>query len=73
MPGLELRGVPGEPSGELGQASRRASGKPQMLLGLADGYVGYVESAARWNAAAGESERSWYGPLLAQALGLESR
>jgi len=73
LPGLELRGVPGEPSGELGQASRRASGKPQMLLGLADGYVGYVESAARWNAAAGESERSWYGPLLAQALGLESR
>ena len=42
-----------------------------MLLGLADGYVGYVESAEHWHRAEGESQRSWYGPTLAEVLTIE--
>ena len=71
LPGLSLQGVPGEPSGELGQSFRRARGERAMLVGLADGYAGYVESAARWLRGEGESSRTWHGPELAAALGIE--
>ena len=68
LDGLTLLGVPGEPVGQLGLAAR-----PAFLVGLADGYVGYVETAARWEAGAGEASRTDYGPGLAHALGLEPR
>ncbi len=71
LPGLLLQGVPGEPSGELGLAWHRARGERALLVGLADGYAGYVESAARWLRGEGESSRTWYGPQLAAALGIE--
>ena len=47
---LELLGVPGEPVGELGLKAR-----PVVLVGLAGGYLGYVEAPARWLSAGGES------------------
>lgn len=62
---LQLQGVPGEPVGELGLRAR-----PRVLIGLADGYAGYVETAERWSEGAGESSKTYYGPSLAQALGL---
>ncbi len=65
---LQLIGVPGEPVGELGLAAR-----PAVLVGLADGYVGYVESAARWQTGRGESSRTYFGPELARALGIAPR
>jgi len=62
---LTLLGVPGEPVGELGLRAR-----PQVLVSLSNGYVGYVETEEHWNAAAGESARTDYGPSLARSLGL---
>jgi hypothetical protein len=63
--GLTLLGVPGEPVGELGLRAR-----PRVLVSLANGYVGYVETEARWAAGQGESARTDFGPSLARALGL---
>ncbi len=65
---LSLVGVPGEPVGELGLAAR-----PAVLVGLADGYVGYVETPERWQAGLGESSKTYFGPTLAHALGLWPR
>ncbi len=64
---LSLVGVPGEPVGELG---RRMS--PDVLVGLADGYAGYLETPEHWAAGVGEASRTWFGPGLLQALGLSS-
>ena len=65
---LELLGVPGEPVGELGNAAR-----PAVLVGLADGYLGYVETPERWQEGKGESAKTYFGPGLAHALGLWPR
>ena len=62
---LTLVGIPGEPVGELGLDMR-----PDVLVGLSDGYVGYVETPERWARGAGEAARTYFGPALAQALGL---
>jgi len=64
---LSLVGVPGEPVGELGRHM-----SPDVLVGLADGYAGYVETPERWAAGEGEAPRTWFGPGLAQVLGLWS-
>jgi hypothetical protein len=64
---LTLVGVPGEPVGEMG---RRMA--PEVLVGLADGYAGYLEAPERWAAGQGEASRSWFGPALAEVLGLWS-
>jgi hypothetical protein len=64
---LTLVGVPGEPVGDVGRKLA-----PDVVVGLADGYVGYVESPDRWAAGEGEASRTWFGPGLAQALGLWS-
>ena len=64
---LALVGVPGEPVGELG---RRMA--PEVLVGLSDGYAGYLEAPERWAAGEGEASRSWFGPALAEVLGLWS-
>jgi neutral ceramidase len=64
---LTLVGVPGEPVGELG---RRMA--PEVLVGLADGYAGYLETPERWAEGEGEASRTWFGPRLAEALGLWS-
>ena len=64
---LTLVGVPGEVVGEVG---RRMA--PDVIVGLADGYLGYLETPEHWIAGDGESARTWFGPGLAQALGLWS-
>ena len=61
--GLDLAGVPGEPVGALSRDG-------VQLIGLADGYLGYVEDPDRAAAGEGESARTYYGPELATALGL---
>ena len=64
--GLLLRGVPGEPVGAMGLSSQ-----PAQLIGLADGYVGYVEDPGRTERGEGEAARTYYGPGLARALDLQ--
>ena len=61
--GLDLAGVPGEPVGALSRDG-------VQLIGLADGYLGYVEDRRRAEAGEGESARTYYGPGLASALGI---
>ena len=63
--GLHFGGVPGEPVGSLALA-----GTSERLVGVADGYVGYVEDPARAAKGEGESARTYYGPGLARALDL---
>jgi hypothetical protein len=65
---LSLLGVPGEPVGELGLGAR-----PDVLVSLADGYFGYVETPERWERGEGESAKTYFGPGLARALGLWPR
>jgi neutral ceramidase len=63
--GVRLGGVPGEPVGSL------ALGNAQdRFIGLADGYVGYVEDPARAERGEGESLRTYNGPGLARSLDL---
>jgi hypothetical protein len=62
---LTLVGVPGEPVGELGLRAW-----PEVLIGLSDGYFGYVETPDRQRAGGGESAKAYFGPDLARALGL---
>ncbi len=71
LPGLQLLGVPGEPVGDLGVRARKLRDGHAMLVGLADGYAGYIETRERWLRGDGETKRTWYGPELAGALGLE--
>ena len=63
--GARLSGVPGELVGSLALAAA-----PEHFIGLADGYVGYVEDPARALRGEGEAGRTYYGPGLARALGL---
>jgi neutral ceramidase len=71
VPGLTLQAVPAEVVGALGLSARARSPRPLALVSVANGYAGYVETSARWEKGEGEAERTWYGPLLARALGLE--
>ena len=64
---LTLIGLPFEPVGEVG---RRVA--PAVLVGLADGYAGYLETPERWAEGRGEASRSWFGPGVFRALGLWS-
>lgn len=65
---IEFLGVPGEPVGELG-----VEAKPTVLVGLAGGYLGYVETGDHWRRGAGESGKTYFGPDLARALGISAR
>ena len=60
-----LGGVPGEPVGSLALAAAQ-----ERFIGLADGYLGYLEDPARAERGEGESLRTYYGPGLARSLGL---
>ena len=44
-----------------------------VLVSLAGGYLGYVESPVRWESAQGESSKTYFGPDLAHDLGLWPR
>ena len=63
--GLRLGGVPGEPVGSLALDAAQ-----ERFIGLADGYLGYLEDPARAERGEGESLRTYYGPGLARSLGL---
>ena len=64
--GLTLLGVPGEPVGALAQAARAGARGKVAIVGLADGYVGYIEPPG----GTGEAARTYFGPGLAESLGL---
>jgi neutral ceramidase len=63
--GARLSGVPGELVGSLALAAA-----PEHFIGLADGYLGYVEDPGRAQRGEGEAGRTYYGPGLARALGV---
>ena len=60
-----LSGIPGELVGSLALAAA-----PEHFIGLADGYVGYVEDPARVLRGEGEAARTYYGPDLGRVLGV---
>ncbi len=64
--GLTLLGVPGEPVGALAQAARAGAGGKVAIVGLSDGYIGYIEPPG----GTGEAARTYHGPGLAESLGL---
>lgn len=66
LDGLTLLGVPGEPVGALALSLRAAAPGKIAVVGLADGYIGYIEPPG----GTGEAARSYHGPGLAESLGL---
>ncbi len=65
---LELLLLPGEPTVGAGDVLARRTGATGVL-GLADGYLGYVETPERVKEGSGESLRQYYGPVLLERLG----
>ena len=63
--GVHLGGVPGELVGSVALA-----GAPEHFIGLADGYLGYIEDPVRAERGEGESVRTYHGPGLARSLDL---
>jgi hypothetical protein len=61
--------VPAEPVATIGAAWRAALGERAVIVGLAGGYVGYVERPERMARREGETVRTYYGPELAARLG----
>jgi neutral ceramidase len=59
--------VPGEPTYEAGLILETASGAG-ATVGLANGYLGYVEGAQRVKANTGEAHRQYFGPQLVELL-----
>lgn len=62
--------TPSEPVDGVAREWREALGPGLQveLFSLADDYVGYVDTAARFTAGDGEARRSYYGPALADRL-----
>jgi hypothetical protein len=60
--------TPSEPVEGVARAGRAGPGLQVELFSLADDYVGYVDTAARFTAGDGEARRSYYGPALADRL-----
>ncbi|WP_044278958.1 neutral/alkaline non-lysosomal ceramidase N-terminal domain-containing protein [Myxococcus stipitatus] len=65
---LQLVTVPGEPTVDAGAELVRRTGA-SGVLGLASGYVGYVEAPSLVRAERGESRRQYFGPTLLEQLG----
>jgi hypothetical protein len=65
---LELLLLPGEPTVGAEAALVRRTGATGVL-GLADGYVSYVETPDRVEADEGEAHRQYFGPTLLERLG----
>lgn len=61
---LQLVGVPGEPTFQAAQSLEEAVGPTARVVSVADGYLGYVETAAHVRAGAGEAKRQYFGPGL---------
>ncbi len=60
--------VPGEVESHPAARWRDMAGKGAEIVSIADGYVGYIDSADRVAAGQPAAERSYYGPELAPAL-----
>ena len=69
---LRLLGVPGEPTVDAGARLREATGAG-TVLGLADGYLGYVETPEAVAAERGEARRQYFGPSLLEQLSAGAR
>ena len=65
---LELLLLPGEPTVASGTVLVRRTGATGVL-GLADGYVGYVDTPEQVKAGEGEARRQYFGPALLERLG----
>ncbi|HEY0094715.1 MAG TPA: hypothetical protein VGB96_10335, partial [Archangium sp.] len=65
---LELVLIPGEPTVGAGAVLARRTGATGVL-GLADGYVGYVETPEAVRAREGEARRQYFGATLLEQLG----
>ncbi len=66
--GALLLFTPAEPVEAVGRAWRGLGGPDAEVISLAGDYVGYVDTAARFDAGAGEAHRSYFGPDLAARL-----
>lgn len=64
-----LLAVPAEPVSAVAAAWRRELPAGSAVVSLANGYLGYVEEAARMADGHGETVRTYYGPGLAATLG----
>ncbi|MFB1479417.1 neutral/alkaline non-lysosomal ceramidase N-terminal domain-containing protein [Corallococcus sp. RDP092CA] len=69
---LELLSIPGEPTVGAGRRLADASGASHVL-GLANGYVGYVDTPEQVRAGQGESRRQYFGPALLERLDAAAR
>lgn len=65
---LMLVAVPGEPVAVVGARWREVAGPGAEIVGIANGYVGYVETPDHVRAAVGEATRGYYGEDLAPRL-----
>jgi hypothetical protein len=63
-----LLAVPGEPVAAVGARWREVTGPGAEILALADGYIGYMETAEQVDARKGETVRTYYGPALAPRI-----
>lgn len=69
---LRLLLLPAEPSVGAGAVLTRRTGATGVL-GLADGYLGYLETPERVKEGSGESRRQYFGPELLERLGEGAR
>ena len=68
-----LLAVPAEPVSAVAAAWRSQLPPGSAVVSLANGYLGYVEEAARMADRRGETVRTYYGPELAATLGAAVR
>ncbi|RKH08669.1 hypothetical protein D7V97_18740 [Corallococcus sp. CA053C] len=69
---LELLALPGEPTTAAGRALADLTGATHVL-GLANGYVGYLDTPELVLGGQGESRRQYFGPALLDRLGAAAR
>jgi hypothetical protein len=68
-----LLAVPAEPVAEVGRRWREAAGDGAEVVSLAGDYLGYVETSEVMSERLGETQRTYYGPELADRLGAAAR
>ncbi len=64
-----LLATPGEPVAEVGRRWRAEAGDVAEVVALAGDYLGYIETSERMAEQLGETQRTYYGPELAERLG----
>jgi hypothetical protein len=65
---VTLLAVPAEPVASIGESWRARVGAGAEILSLAGDYLGYVETPEQMERAAGETQRTYYGPELESRL-----